>query len=236
MVDGLAEPGREERFCLRRDLCGCCGIGEHMPGQGEARDQASRVSRQELSRERMYRAAAKLIAQDGIRHFSVDEVAARVGCSRATLYRYVGGKAAIVDAIIHRVTLSLYQQIGQAVAGFNGPDRVVEMILAAAAATRAEPLTAQVLHHASTTDIRAHLHSRQVLEAVLTLAGLRPDDHQAAQALVWIVWSIVQQPLGHSTSERALIERFAKPAFNSYSYTVQPATPTVSPTGNTDSP
>jgi AcrR family transcriptional regulator len=205
-----------------------------MQDQGEARGGVSRASRQELARERMYRAAAKLIAQRGINNFSADEVAARVGCSRATLYRYVGGRSAIVDAIIRRATASLNQRIRRAVAGFNGPDRVVEMILASVAAARAEPLTAQVLQHANATHIRAHLDSRQVLESALALAGLHPDDHPAGQALIRIVWSIVQQPLGDSTAERALIERFVRPAFNRYSYTVQPATPTVSPTGKRD--
>jgi AcrR family transcriptional regulator len=206
-----------------------------MSNQGEARSRVSRASRQELSRERMYRAAAKLIAQRGITNFSADDVAARAGCSRATLYRYVGGRSAIVDAIVCRVTLSLEQQIGQAVAGFSGPDRVVEMILAAVAVTRAESLTAQVLHHASSTHIRAHLDSRLVLEAALDLAGLHPDDHAAGQVLVRIIWSLIQKPLDNSDSERALIERFVKPAFNNYSYPVQPATPTVSVTAETRS-
>jgi AcrR family transcriptional regulator len=201
-----------------------------MPDQGEVRGRVSRASRQELSRERMYRAAARLIAQRGITNFSADEVAARAGCSRATLYRYVGGRSAIVDTIVCRVTLSLEQQIEQAVDGFSGPDRVVEMILAAVAATRAEALTVQVLHHASSTHVRAHLDSRLVLEAALDLAGLHPDDHAAGQALVRIIWSIIQKPLDSSDSERALVERFIKPAFDNYSYTVQPATPTVSAT------
>jgi AcrR family transcriptional regulator len=200
-----------------------------MQVRDEAGGRASRASRQELFRERMYRAAAKLIAQRGITHFSADEVATEVGCSRATLYRYVGGRSAIVDAIVCRVTTSLEEQIRQAVAGFSGPDRVVEMILAAVAATRAEPVTVEVLRHASTKHIRAHLDSQELLEAALGLAGLRADDHAAAEALVRIIWSIVQLPLDDSDSERALIERFVKPAFNDYSYAVQPAAPTLSP-------
>ena len=202
-----------------------------MQDQGEARGRVSQASRQDLSRERMYRAAARLIAQRGIIHFSADEVAARAGCSRATLYRYVGGRSAIVDALVRRATDSLVQQIKQAVAGLNGPDRVVEMILAAVAATRAEPLTAQVLDHASATYIRAHLDSRRVRKAALALSGLHPDDQAAGQALVRIIWALVQQPLGDSGSERAMIERFVKPAFDNYSYTGQPATPPVSHAG-----
>ena len=195
-----------------------------MPDQGEARDRVSGASRQDELRERMYRAAAKLIAQRGITKFSADEVAARAGCSRATLYRYLGGRSAIVAALVRRATDSLDQQIGQAVAGLNGPDRVVEMIMAAVAATRAEPLTVQVLDRASAIDIRAHLSSRRVWKAALVLAGLHPDDQAAGHALVRIIWSFAQEPLGTSDFERALIERFVKPAFENYSYPSQPAT------------
>ena len=170
-------------------------------------------------RERIYRAAAKLIAQRGITNFSTDEVADRAGCSRATLYRYVGGRSAIVAALVRRATDALDQQIGEAVAGLSGPDRVIEMILAAAAATRAETLTGDVLDHASAPYIRAHLESPQVWRAAVVLAGLHPDDHEAGQALVRIIWSLVQQPLDDSDSERALVERFVKPAFDNYSYT-----------------
>ena len=200
-----------------------------MQDQGEARGRGSRSSRQDLLRERIYRAAAKLLAQRGITNFSADEVAARAGCSRATLYRYVGGRSAIVAALVRRATDSLDQQIGEAVAGLNGPDRVIEMILASVAATRGEALTVQVLEHASATNIRAHLDSRRVWKAALVLAGLHPDDHAAGQALIRIIWSLVQQPLGDSDSERALVERFVKPAFDNYSYPGQPATPTASP-------
>ena len=195
-----------------------------MQDHGEVQDGAPRASRQDLSRERMYRAAAKLIAQRGITNFSADEVAARAGCSRATLYRHLGGRSAIVAALVRRATDSLDQQIGQAVAGLNGPDRVVEMILAAVAATRAEPLTVQVLDRASAIDIRAHLSSRRVWKAALVLAGLHPDDQAAGHALVRIIWSIAQEPIGTSDFERALIERFVKPAFENYSYPGQPAT------------
>jgi AcrR family transcriptional regulator len=198
-------------------------------GEPIATDEDQRIvwlsgaARRELLRERMYHAAAELIIQQGIDLFTTDDVAARAGCSRATVYRYVGGKSEIVDAITRRATLSLSQHIGRAVAGLDGPDRVVETILAAVTATRAEPLATQVLLHASDTHIRAHLDSPQVLEAALALAGLHPEDHQAAQALILIVWGLIQHPLDDPSAERILIERFIRPAFDPYDW---PATRT----------
>ena len=52
--------------------------------------------------ERIYAAATALIARDGLENFDMAELQATVHCSRATLYRHVGGKAQIRDAVLTR--------------------------------------------------------------------------------------------------------------------------------------
>ena len=49
--------------------------------------------RRTAAAERIYAAATDLIARDGMDAFDIDTLAARVHCSRATIYRYAGGKA-----------------------------------------------------------------------------------------------------------------------------------------------
>lgn len=186
--------------------------------QEQTQGWLSGAARRELLRERMYHAAAELMAQHGIDGFNADDVAARTECSRATVYRYLGGKFEIVNAIIARATLSLSQRISRAVASVDESDRVVEVILASVTATRAEPLATQILRNARDTHIRAHLDSPQVLQAALSLAGLHPDDRHAAQAVVRIVWTLVQHPLADPASERTFVERFIKPAFDRYEW------------------
>ena len=56
--------------------------------------------RRAIATERIYATATELIVHDGLDAFSVDTLAARTHCSRATIYRYVGGKKQIRDAVL----------------------------------------------------------------------------------------------------------------------------------------
>lgn len=70
--------------------------------------------RQELAAERIYAAAAELTRERGLDALHVDAVAARAGCSRATLYRHVGGKRAIVDGLVARGAAAVARQVAEA--------------------------------------------------------------------------------------------------------------------------
>ncbi|MDV6270240.1 TetR/AcrR family transcriptional regulator [Rhodococcus globerulus] len=87
-------------------------------------------NRHELAVERIYAAAAELILERGFQRISVDEVAERAGCSRATLYRYVGGKKAIQDGVISRAVEAVALEVSAAVEPLEGEQRVVEAVLA----------------------------------------------------------------------------------------------------------
>ena len=52
--------------------------------------------------ERIYTAATDMIYRDGMDAFNVDALAAQTHCSRATIYRYVGGKKDIREAVLAR--------------------------------------------------------------------------------------------------------------------------------------
>ena len=49
--------------------------------------------RRAIAAERIYDVATDLIAKRGFAAFDIDALAARAHCSRATIYRHVGGKA-----------------------------------------------------------------------------------------------------------------------------------------------
>ncbi|WP_280406330.1 TetR/AcrR family transcriptional regulator, partial [Nocardia brasiliensis] len=56
--------------------------------------------RRELAVARIHAAATTLITRDGMARLTIDRVAAQAGCSRATVYRYVGGKSALREAVL----------------------------------------------------------------------------------------------------------------------------------------
>ncbi|WP_156095199.1 TetR/AcrR family transcriptional regulator, partial [Nocardia lijiangensis] len=72
-----------------------------MPGQP---DWLAGGDRRALAVERIHAAAADLIAREGMAGLSIDRVAMRAGCSRATVYRYVGGKGALREAVLAGAT------------------------------------------------------------------------------------------------------------------------------------
>ncbi|WP_432807599.1 TetR/AcrR family transcriptional regulator [Nocardioides kribbensis] len=57
-------------------------------------------SRREAALERIYAAGSDVLRERGPKKFSLEEVARRAGCSRATVYRFVGNKRSLVDTLV----------------------------------------------------------------------------------------------------------------------------------------
>jgi TetR/AcrR family transcriptional repressor of uid operon len=77
--------------------------------------------------ERILDAALDLAAASGIRHLTMDDVAARAGVGRMTVYRRFGDKARLVDALAVRETRRCLEELDAAI----GPDAPVEDQVAA---------------------------------------------------------------------------------------------------------
>lgn len=180
---------------------------------GDSQDWLAGGSRRDLSRQRIITVATELLREHGFDNLDPDKVAARAGCSRATLYRYVGGKDAIREAVILQLAISVVQQIQDAVSRFQGADRVVEVVLASVAACRAEPIVKGALKWAANYPVGRTLNSPEVLRLALTISGLDPTDTLSAQAIVRATWSLIQNPMEGPDVEREFVERFVKPAF-----------------------
>jgi AcrR family transcriptional regulator len=56
--------------------------------------------RRAAAADRIYAAATDLVFREGLDALDIDALAAVVHCSRATIYRYAGGKAQIRDAVL----------------------------------------------------------------------------------------------------------------------------------------
>ncbi|WP_201377472.1 TetR/AcrR family transcriptional regulator, partial [Mycobacterium intracellulare] len=72
--------------------------------------------------ERIYDAAIELMRHNGMNAIDIDELAARVHCSRATIYRYVGGKAQIRDGVVARVAIRIAASVHSRVEMLSGPE------------------------------------------------------------------------------------------------------------------
>jgi AcrR family transcriptional regulator len=169
--------------------------------------------RRKIAAERIYAAATDMITREGPDVFDIDTLAERVHCSRATIYRYAGGKAEIRDAVVARAGARIIETVRQTVDKMSGPERVVTAILVALKRIRADPLGQLMI-----SSIRAHevvsLTGSPLLAGFATdLTGLADRDLQAAQWVVRVVLSLTYWPAGDDEAERQLVQRFVAPAF-----------------------
>lgn len=152
----------------------------------------------------------------GPERFTAEAVARRAGCSRATLYRIVGGKKALLDGILADGALDVAAQIRKAIEGLSGAERVSEAIIVGLRTLRADP----PIHDW----VRQTVISSDFLQTSASLADLAaewlespdPDDPATKMAGDWILrvyLSLIAWPAPDENSEAELVRRFIEPAF-----------------------
>jgi AcrR family transcriptional regulator len=166
--------------------------------------------------ERIYAAATDLIARDGMDGLDIDTLASRVHCSRATIYRCVGGKRQIRDAVTERSAARVVDAVRRAVDGLGGAERIVTAITVALAEIRSDPLRQLMIKSIRNAEERTWLTESPIVAKFATdLNGLTDDDTEAAQWIVRVVLSMSYWPVGDVEVERQMVRRFVSPAFAS---------------------
>lgn len=95
--------------------------------------------------ERILDAALALVAASGFRHLTIDDVAARAGVGRMTVYRRFGARQRLVDALAVRECRRCLQEISSAL----DPDaplgeRAAELFVATLSVIREHPMLARL--------------------------------------------------------------------------------------------
>ena len=163
--------------------------------------------------ERIYDAAMDLITHHGLDAFDIDSLAARVHCSRATIYRHVGGKADIREAVLIRAAARIIATVGTAVGHLTGSDRIVTAISVALREIRSDPLGRQMMTSIRAQEMMWLTDSPVVARFARDINGLAEDDPHAAQWIVRIVMALVYWPVDDPEVERQMVQRFVSPAF-----------------------
>jgi AcrR family transcriptional regulator len=170
--------------------------------------------RRTAAADRIYAAATDLVLRDGLEAFDMDALAARVHCSRATIYRYAGGKAQIRDAVLLRLAARIVDSVQRAVKDLSGAERLVMAITVALKHIRSDPMRQMMMALSAGRDL-TELPSSPVLGRLAAdLTGITDDDPQAAQWIVRVVMSLAVWPIGDSEVEQQIVRRFIAPAFN----------------------
>jgi AcrR family transcriptional regulator len=169
--------------------------------------------RRATATERIYAAATELMYRDGIDAFNVDALAAATHCSRATIYRYVGGKKDIREAVLVRAATRIVQTVRAGVECRTGPDRVLTAIEVAVAEIRADPAGQLFLDSARGGRWNWLTASPAVASFATELTGVAGDDARAAQWIVRLVLSLLFWPGPDPHAEHQMLQRFVAPAF-----------------------
>lgn len=169
--------------------------------------------RREIAVERIYEAATDLMTREGPGALDINTLATRVHCSRATIYRYAGGKAEIRDAVVARAAAGIVDNVRQAVENLSGSDRVMTAITVALRLIRSDPLGQLMFSPVRANDIVSLTASPLLAGFAGELTGLSDHDPQAALWVVRVVLSLLYWPIVDGRAERQTLERFVAPAF-----------------------
>ena len=109
-----------------------------------ALDPAARTPEDAMS-ERVLDAALALVAASGARHLTMDDVAARAGVGRMTVYRRFGGRQQLLDALAVRECRRCLEQIAAALdPGKAIDERATQLFLATLRVIREHPMLARL--------------------------------------------------------------------------------------------
>jgi len=167
-----------------------------------------------LAIEKICAAAADAVAARGLDRLSIEDVADRAGCSRATVYRHVGGKRQLRDAVLGRSIARIGVAVAESVANLDGRERVVRAILSALDIVRSDGVASALFADAPKADNlnRTLIDSPRLAAAAAELTGLSADDTIAPDWIVRVVLALLYWPMRDREAEEAVVRRFVAAA------------------------
>lgn len=163
--------------------------------------------------ERIYAAAAELIADIGYEAFTIEALAARTHCSQATIYRRAGGKTAIRDAVVAIHGTQIVQTVRDAIRDLSGPNRVVAATIVALRHVRAHPLTQLFRSMDMNSGSEWLTNSPAVKGFAAEMLGTEDPDPLAAQWLIRVFLAVWCWPLKDTEAEMAMLQQHFAASF-----------------------
>lgn len=179
--------------------------------------------RRSAAAERIYAAAADLIARHGYETFTIEALAAKVHCSPATIYRHAGGKAAIRDAVVAIQAARIVDTAREAIKDLKGPDRVVTATIVALQGLQSDPL-AHLMRSMPATPVSQWITSSPAVTGFAAeMLGPDNSDPLAAQWLIRVFLALWCWPLNDAAAQRTMLQRFFGPPFGTDNCPADPA-------------
>ncbi|TPG36613.1 TetR/AcrR family transcriptional regulator [Mycolicibacterium hodleri] len=158
--------------------------------------------------ERILRAATEAVADRGLDGLSMEDVALRAGCSRATVYRRVGGKEALRDAVLDQAIDRITAAVAHAVDHLDGDERVAHTIVASLDIIRTDAVSAALLTGPATGESVDSALITRFNDVAAELAGLDPSDAIGCELITRVTLSLLCWPAADRRTELAVIRRY----------------------------
>jgi len=169
--------------------------------------------RREVALARIHSAGIEVLRERGPKKFSLEEVARRAGCSRATVYRFVGSRRAIVDTLVAMAAADVIASVRKRTEGMTGRELVVESILAGVQAIRSDRTLGEFVKSPPTFDDNYFMHSGMVSGFATTLMDLGEEHDLGAEWCIRVVLSLITWPVNDPALEREMVERYVGVGF-----------------------
>lgn len=177
-----------------------------------------RADRAELAVDRIIDAAGRAYAELGVQATSMNDIAARAGCSRATVYTYFPNRRALQQAFLNREVIGQARSLGAELAQIADPaERLAEAVLRSVAAVRATPSLAIWFEPADLAVATELTSSSEVVDAIVDAfttdlaPGAIDDPRLAARWVVRTIISLLAMPPRDEVEEHQLIARCMVP-------------------------
>lgn len=153
-----------------------------------------------------------MISQNGFEAFSIAALCEVLHCSQATVYRHVGGKAAILEGVVRQLSTRIVGEVRAAISDLEGTERVVTAIEVALQRIRAEPLGPVMMGQIRPDGDSGWLTASPVVSE-LAAEMIGRTDPLAAQWLLRATLALWYWPVRDRAAERDIVRTFIGPPF-----------------------
>jgi AcrR family transcriptional regulator len=159
--------------------------------------------------DQIHLAATESVAANGFEGLSMEDVALRAGCSRATVYRRVGDKETIRDVVLTQALSRVTSLVGETVDQLTGSERLVAAMMVSLDVLRTDPVASLLLTGPVAAQSVDSALKSNFTDEVAKLSGIEPDDTAACEIVSRMTLSLLCWPLADRCTETNIIRRFA---------------------------
>jgi len=158
--------------------------------------------------EQIYKAATESVAANGFDGMSMEDIALRAGCARATVYRRVGSREMIRDVVLNQAIDRVTSSVAKAVDHLTGNERLVAAMFASLETIRADPVSAALLTDIAAAQSVDSARISSFTDTVAKVSGVQPDDTIACELVSRMTLALLCWPVADRRTETVMIRRF----------------------------